>query len=200
MEQLKNRQSRVWVSILYPDNPKHEKALYQIEITYRSIMMYHNEIKDPDTNDIIEKKHCHCILRFESGKWISTILKDLNLDESDLHLFRTLRDIHYKSVDDYIVYMTHINESDKEVYSPLEFIGSDRNYAISVCSQINKSSFQLFQECYQLLSDLIETMPETHLWTFKQFYDYCDERGYAIAFYKNWSKFKDIIREWITYY
>lgn len=201
-----NKQARVWVCILYPDNENENKAIKIISDLPGSICMYHKDIYD-DENNIISKKHCHCILQYNDPKWLSTVLKDLNLfndldDEGYCiheHLFKKLKDIKYKSVKEYCIYLTHINEPDKERYSIDEFFGTDYLSAMSYCHNANKSSYEIFIDLMEFMTDFMHNNPQTHIWRFDQFYDYAKDHGYGYEFYTYWSKMKDLIRSWTSY-
>ena len=87
-EKVENRQLRLWLCMLYPDNEKHKEMIEQLKCSYYSYFaIKHIEKKDEEGN-VINKEHYHCGIWFDSPTWLSTVIKTFGLEEEDKHLFK----------------------------------------------------------------------------------------------------------------
>ena len=88
-----NRQLKAWVFMLYPDNPDHERAINCLDIWDNALYIKHIAKYNED-GSIKNKEHYHCVVKndLNQGIYLSTLLKDLNLPESDAHLFHSYTD------------------------------------------------------------------------------------------------------------
>lgn len=139
-----NRQLRVWNCVLYPDNEKHLKAIEKARQIGHSVIMLHDRSLNPDGT--IKKAHYHICFKFDMGCYLSNLLKILDLDETNAHLFKSLKEIGRKNRDEAIIYMSHILEDDKETYDVLEFDGADRDYAMRICQAVQKDPVEIYNE------------------------------------------------------
>lgn len=202
----KNRQNRIWCPVLYPlDNDKHERACLIASAMDNSILMDHEQLTDPEDGSIVTKAHTHLILSFDKPYWLSVLLKDLMLNDEDAHLFVNIKQIcehenaKFKNKDDYIIYLTHIYSSDKDYHYPKEFYGTDRDYAIEVCSRINKSNYDLFIDLQSCIHEIMKDEVDCRSWFIYQWADEIIKRGYGEALNKHWAKFRDIVKDYIFY-
>ena len=121
-----NFKTRNFMLELYPDNSKHQSAFDFIcssDWTYCYIL---HHIVDLEGNDIKEgdgKPHYHLILCFENPVFASSLAKKLGLvndfGEPDLQFIQACR-----SLDDSLLYLTHVKYQDKEQYSQYDIQGS----------------------------------------------------------------------------
>ena len=88
---MNNRQLRVWVFMLYPDNPKHCAAIDYIDLLDNAVYIQHVAKTDVEGH-LINKAHWHVVMKFDPSIWLSKLLKDLSLDEEDAHLFHSYTD------------------------------------------------------------------------------------------------------------
>lgn len=198
-----NRQLRNMIFLLYPDNEKHLNALEQLKSFENSLLIDHKELKD-EKGELIHKDHWHCILWHNNPVWVSTVCNSLGLSEEDYHLFRSIRDPmfkRFKTIDDYIVYLTHIFEDNKiDKYSIDDFIGGRVEYAREVLNKIDKSKAEIFLDlvdfCQRYSADHIF---ELRSFTFGDWYRLCCENGYGKIFYENWYKMRDILKAYLYF-
>lgn len=211
---MENKQARNWICMLYPDNKSHLDAILKISEMPGSICMYHNAVLDDEGKEV-SKKHCHCILQFEQGKWRRGLVKELDLiydpdhkkgEIDDSHLFLTFKELSSKkhskfvyNVRSYCQYLTHQNLPDKEEYPISDFFGSDREKAMRYCLNDNRTNFEKFDDMVSEFLDICEKIPSSSIWTFNHWYIELCKRGHKEAIYKNWYKFRDLIKEHTTY-
>ena len=200
-----NRQLRVWVFLLYPDNPDHKKALDYLDIVDNSLYIKHIE-KRNDDGEIINKEHYHCIMKFDSPYWLSKLLDDLGLPESDSHLFHSFRDFKikgkpaYKTIEDYVLYLDH-NDNDLKLdkYSIDDFNGGLKNWAIKILSSRDEDDHLKFYDlCMFIKNYNLDHWADARYFTFTDWYGICIENGYGIIFYKQWYKMRDILKPYIN--
>lgn len=104
--------------MLYPDNENHVKAVEIINKMENGLSIQHIS-KTDDEGNIINKAHWHCVIKFSSPYWLSKLLSDLGLTDSDSHLFKSYKDFkikgkqQFKSIEDYISYLDHNLNDDK---------------------------------------------------------------------------------------
>lgn len=197
-----NRQLRNMLFVLYPDNESHCFAVDNLKNMHNSLCIKHNEVHIDDIG-VEHKAHWHCILWFENGTWVSTVCKELGLSDQDYHLFRSIRDKQFKrfkTVDDYIIYLTHIYEDSKpDKYEINDFFGGRVDYAKEVLSRVDKNTYELFLELARFVRQYnIDHIFETRTWSFTDWYELCCQEGYGLLFFQNWYKMRDILRPYIN--
>lgn len=201
---MNNRQLRVWVFMLYPDNPKHCAAINYIDLLDNAVYIQHVEKKSEEGN-LINKAHWHCVMKFDPSIWLSKLLKDLGLDEEDAHLFHSYTDFkigkkqRFRSLNEYYDYLDHIKDDSKpDKYSPNDFHGGLKKEVLKVINsrELNNSLALLdlsdFIRNYQL-----DHFTDTRFWSFTDWYKLCYENGYGDTFYKEWFKMRDILSAYI---
>ena len=112
------KQSRNFKFLLYPDNPQHMQALDMIKMMYPNhIGILHNE--NPE-----RKEHYHVAVALEKPKRLKTIAKEVgllsDLGEPDCQFVR----ICDGRLSRFLIYLTHLDQPDKEQYSPDRLFGS----------------------------------------------------------------------------
>lgn len=113
-----SKTSRNFKLLLYPDNPAHNEALAIIKADYpEHIGILHNA--NPD-----RKQHYHIALSFEVPKMLKTVARDLglvsDLGEPDCQFVRVCDG----RLSRFLVYLTHLDQPDKEQYQASELFGS----------------------------------------------------------------------------
>lgn len=106
--------------ILYTDNLDHIELLKQLTNKYNYAYILH----DKDTNDdgTLKKEHIHLLIFFKNARWGSSILKEINIDNTNLIEFR-------ENKANAIQYLIHSNNLNKYQYN-IEDIVSDIDISI----------------------------------------------------------------------
>lgn len=191
--------------MLYPDNPKHEKAINYIDPLDNSLYIKH-VAKYDEKGNLKNKEHYHCILKYDQPYWLSTLLNELQLDEEDAHLFHSYRDFKrgnkpkYRSLNEYINYLDHVMEDDKEdKYTINDFYGGLKNLAVSIIDNRDKESYLILAEMIEFIQKYyLDHFSECLTWQFRDYYKLCCDNGYGSLFYREWYKMRDILRAYIN--
>lgn len=168
--------------VLWTDNPTHINALDFIKRYYpHYIGILHN--KDTKEDNTLKKAHWHVLLYFPNQKLISTIKKDLGVNDSDFY--------EIKSLSGQLRYLIHYDDEDKYQYNVNDIFG-DRfmisKFNLSIKS-INSES-----EDVALILDFISSQ-KPKLPDLLQFV--IDNDLYA-SFRRNYTLFRDI-RQYYCY-
>lgn len=201
---MNNRQLRTWVFMLYPDNPNHEAAVNYLNHLDNSLYIKHVSKYD-ENGEVINKEHYHCILKYDNPTWLSSILKELNLPESDDHLFHSYTDFklgrknRFKSLNDYIDYLDHQKDPNKpDKYFIDDFYGGLIDLAKKVINDREQEKFLALKELTDFIRKYnLDNFSETRSFTFQDWYDVCCDNGYGDVFYREWYKMRDIIKPYI---
>ena len=78
--------SKNYAMILYPENEKDITTLEYIKMNYKYAYIIHD--RDTDENGEIKKKHIHVFYEFENERSITSIAKELNVEEYDIEKIR----------------------------------------------------------------------------------------------------------------
>ena len=189
-----NRQLSKWIFILYPESNETHKQCIDILSEYpNTLLMKHDRSYDSEGNK--KETHYHCLMKFDNPYWLYTLVDRLNLENDSLHLFKSLKECKYKNMDDWIIYVTHIKEEDKENYSAGSFIGGLREYAISVINKLDKKDSDLFKACLQDL-EIMTLNPDFRFYTY--YYIYCSlcDMGHEYIVYKKFNMLKSFIDDY----
>lgn len=204
---MNNRQLRNWVFMLYPDNPSHCKAIEYIDLLENAVYIKH-AAKYMDDGTLINKEHWHCVMKFENGYWLSTLLNDLGLSEEDSHLFHSYKDFksktgkqRFKSLDEYADYLDHMNDDNKpDKYSIEDFHGGLVGWIQKVLSSREEARFlQLMDLCLFIRKYAVDNMLDVRTWSFTDWYKLACDNGYGALFYREWYKMRDILHSYINY-
>ena len=203
---MNNRQLRSWVFMLYPDNPKHLKAIDYIDLLDNSLYIKHIAKYDEEGNEI-NKEHYHCILKYEQGYWLNKLLNDLDLGEEDTHLFHSFRDfkkgnrIRFKTLDDYVLYLDHMDDPSKEdKYDPDDFHGGLKSWALKIILSRDKGSFEKLLDLSMFIRQYnLDNFMDTRQFTFTDWFNVCCQNGFGDIFYSNWYRMRDILKPYLNY-
>lgn len=187
MNDKKKEQQRIWVSILYCDNDEHNIALTILKDSFPgSILMKHNREG---------KEHYHCVIRSDMGLYKGWLLKKLYLDfDVNEHLFRSLKDIKFKRLDKYLLYLTHYDVLDKPFYSPENFEGTDRLYAIDCVNDILSDPSERFHKVINYIPIYFSDLDNKFKYDTQIYNDFYKEFGSII--YKKWGMIRSFINEY----
>lgn len=174
------KKCRRWGIILWTDNLVHLQALDYIKRNYKDyIYILHN--KDIKEDGSLKKPHYHVILYFPNQKTLSSLKKQLVLNDTDFY------DI--KSMSGQLRYLIHFDDEDKAQYSIDDVHGSRfmiekfnqsvKNY----CSETEQSS---------VIVDYIFSDNVTSLYQVFQFV--LDNDIYA-TYRRNYCMYKDLLKE-----
>lgn len=191
--------------MLYPDNPDHEKAVSYIDLLDNSLYIKHIEKRD-EKGKIINKAHYHCILRYDNPTWLSVILSELGLSESDAHLFHSYKDFkkghkqQFKSLEDYVSYLDHtLNDEKEDKYSIDDFKGGLKGWASSILLNRDTEKHILLLELVDFINKYnLDHFPESMHYQFDDWYRICCAAGYGNLFYKEWYKMRDILKRYVN--
>lgn len=204
---MKNRQLRNWVFMLYPDNEKHINAINYLDLIDNSLYIKHIERKD-DNGEMINKEHFHCIMKFDQGYWLSTLLNDLGLDETDSHLFHSYKDFidnkghqKFRSLEDYVNYLDHqLNENKPDKYDINDFHGGLVQWASEIINNRESAKYEIFLDLSLFIRKYrSDHVNDTQGWGFVDWYELCCKNGYGKIFYDNWYKIRDILKQYVYY-
>lgn len=112
MSRQQDKKSRYFALLLYPDNDIHVSVLSKIVSEYPDhIGIWHNETED-------NKRHCHLYLSFPNPRKAANVAEEIGLPDAQFcrALFGSFRDC--------LLYLTHINQPEKERYSTSDLFGS----------------------------------------------------------------------------
>lgn len=192
--------------MLYPDNESHRKAVEVINSMENGLSIQHVEKKDEEGN-IINKSHFHCVIRFSSPYWLSKLLSDLGLSDSDSHLFKSYKDFkiknksQFRSIEDYISYLDHVLNDDKpDKYSIDDFKGGLKSLAAQIINSRELENYQSFLTLCEWIREYnLDNFTETRFFGFKDWFRVCSDHGYGKIFYKEWYKLRDVLKDYINY-
>lgn len=207
MNKQEDRQLRIWLAVLYPDdNESHALALDLLSkiLEYDYATIHHIPIIKED-GEMLKKGHNHLVVWFDKPMRKSTFIKRLELDkEADWHCFRGLDELKGKdgkrmfhSVDNYLDYCTHLNNPDK--IDKYIFEDFETNVPDRVASALNnnyKSKPEYFLELVDFIDATYQMNRNCVFWGLNQWFTYAYKKGFGEVAYSNWSKFKDIVNEY----
>lgn len=203
-----NKQLRQWLCILYPaENQSHNEFLAQLVHSYYKYAFIKHIGKYDEEGNVINKSHVHCIIWFDKPIRLNTLLNKFNLPVTDAHLFTGLDDLktksgkrQFKTIDNYIDYTTHqSNENKTDKYTIDNFVSNDMQRIRLALDKNNFTNFESFNGLISFIDDTYkDKSKQAGLWDFSTWYKYCNDMGYGDVFYKNWSKCKDILKDYIS--
>lgn len=162
--------------VLWTDNPTHINAVDYIKRYYpHYIGILHD--KDTKEDNTLKKAHWHILLYFPNQKMISTIKKELGVNDSDFY--------EIKSLSGQLRYLIHYDDEDKYQYSP-DLIFGDR----FMISKFNLAIKDLVSETEQasILYDFItSTKP-----TLQDLFAFALDNDLYSTFRRNYSVFRDL--------
>lgn len=127
MADKKEKPSRNWRCVLYPEDPTHCEAINKLaEGGYRYACILHNQDIwkaddpkfDPEKHKEGEtkKEHWHIVLNFQNARHRSAIAKELGITENRLETCSNL--------DGALLYLVHYGYEDKHQYDHTEVVGT----------------------------------------------------------------------------
>lgn len=104
MAKLENNvKSRTFCVLLYPDCENHVDALNFIRSNFSYAAILHD--KDVDDNGELKKPHFHVVIRFDNPRYISSIVKELNIEPN--YIRRCM------SFDKALLYLIHYGDNNE---------------------------------------------------------------------------------------
>lgn len=183
---MKNIRSRYFGFILYPDDVNFVDRMKVIS-EYEYIMMLHD--RDFTEDGEPKKPHYHCVVQFTDAKTISSVAKRFNLSENQIQVFTKEKG---KTLDGYLVYMTHANEPDKALYDVSDFLG---------CPElINRAKKAIKEKVTKLSSDeylsmICDSIIDGSLKTITEITLYCKKQGCISVLSRNWYFLNQLLSE-----
>lgn len=174
------KKGRRWGVILWTDNPTHVNALDYIKRNYQNyIYILHN--RDVKEDNTLKKEHYHVLLYFPNQKSLSSLKKQLSLNDSDFY--------EIKSFNGQLRYLIHYDDDDKFQYSPSDVKGSSflmRKFINSI-KNINSE--------LEESSSIVEFIMDEGTLTLYQVFQYVIDNDIYSTFRRNYSFYRDLLKE-----
>lgn len=191
--------------MLYPDNALHEKAINYLEYLDNSLYIKHIA-KFNEDGSIKNKEHYHCVMKFDTPYYLSVLLQNLGLPEEDAHLFHSYQDFkqgkknRFKSLNEYIDYLDHQKEVDKEdKYTLDDFHGGLKSLAAKILNSRDIEKYLALNEVNKFIkSYYLDHFGDCLTYTFNDWFNICIENGYGDIFYREWYRMRDLLRAYIS--
>lgn len=162
--------------VLWTDNPTHINALDYIKRYYPHYIgiLHDKDIKEDNT---LKKAHWHVLLYFPNQKMISTIKKELGVNDTDFY--------EIKSLSGQLRYLIHYDDEDKYQYSP-DLIFGDR----FMISKFNLAVKDIVSETEQasILYDFITSNKPS----LQDLFSFALDNDLYSTFRRNYSVFRDL--------
>lgn len=173
--------ARNWEIILYPDNEKHLEAIKLLRLEDYADILHNRDFKE-DTNEL-KKPHYHFILRYKNPRYLSSLAQEYGIEEN---LFRPV-----KSLKGALIYLTHINEPDKALYSTDEVEGTLKPLMLEYLnsSKTIKTDGEKAGDLYNFIFNYTGTI------TISALTSYALENGQWDALRRGFSIFREVIKE-----
>lgn len=110
---MENERSRLWLVLLYPEDPTHVNALEYIDRNLDYVGICHDRDVDDDGN--LKKAHFHVILKFPQARYRNAIVKELGIAPNYMEKMASWN----KSAR----YLLHFGWDEKFQYSETDLIG-----------------------------------------------------------------------------
>ncbi len=164
--------------ILYTDNSNHIKLLNELTSKYNYAYIVH----DKDTNDdgSLKKEHIHLLIFFKNARWGTSILKEINIDNTNLIEFR-------ENKSNAIQYLIHSNNLNKYQYN-MEDIQSD----IDISIYFNKYKDDETKDIAIIYDYIINYVG---ILNFTTLYYYCVSNNLWSSYRRNYLIIKDLVNE-----
>ena len=110
--------SRLYVAVLYPDNPSHAECMVKLETNgYNFAAILHDKdvYEDGDHKGELKKPHWHIVLRFKNAVWNTAVAKELGITPNYLEAC--------KDQDASLLYLVHYGREEKAQYDYEEVFG-----------------------------------------------------------------------------
>lgn len=183
---VKDYQKRCWVCMLYDSNPAHLKALDIMENDKNTLIMCHD--RSSRKNGELKDKHYHCLI--QQHTYLFTLLDRYELDVSNAHLFFGLRDLNYRSLDDWIEYVCHYMIAYKEKYNQDDFKGTKRGYAIRHMDSLEVDEVDRIR----IITDYIEEYYKRgEQLRYNHLIEYCRNKNIIDVCVRKWSFLRSLI-------
>ena len=164
--------------ILYTDNQLHLCLMNDLIKKYNYAYILH--YKDKNDDGSLKKEHFHLLLFFSNARWGSSILKEINIDNSNLIQFRDNKT-------SAIQYLIHSNNLDKFQYN-YEDIISNIDLSIYFSDIKNKEDSQV-AIIYDFIVNYVGVLH------FSTLYYYAVSNGLWSSYRRNYSIIKDLVSE-----
>ena len=117
-ESLEKYRSRLFVAVLYPEDPTHAECMKKLESNgYNYAAILHDKDLQND-DDETKKAHWHIIVRFKNAVWNTAVAKELGIKPNYLEAC--------KDQDASLLYLVHHGKEDKHQYELEEVFGPMR--------------------------------------------------------------------------
>lgn len=174
------KKGRRWGIILWTDNPTHINALDYIKRNYQNyIYILHN--RDVKEDNTLKKEHYHVLLYFPNQKSLSSLKKQLQLNDSDFY--------EIKSFSGQLRYLIHYDDDDKYQYDPKDVKGSSflmrkfTNSIKNINSELEESS------------SIVDYIMTEECITLYQVYQFVIDNDIYSTFRRNYSFYRDLLKE-----
>ena len=174
------KKARRWGIILWTDNLTHVAALDYIKRNYQNyIYILHN--RDVKEDNTLKKEHYHVLLYFPNQKSLSSLKKQLCLNDSDFYEIKSFSGqlrylIHY---DDDDKFQYDVNDVKGSAFLMRKFVNSIRN----ISSELEESS------------SIVEFIMSDNVFTLYQVYQFVIDNDIYATFRRNYTFYRDLLKE-----
>lgn len=202
-----DRQLRQWLCILYPEKEeRHKDFIEMIKHAFYDYCFINHIEKVDEKGEIINQAHTHCIIWFPSGIRKETIKNKFNLIDEDMHLFKGLDEFKksngqrmFKTIDNYIDYLSHNGNKDKPDKYSFEDYDTNRPEQVKNALESNdRTDYETFNVLYFWLKKEFENNKDLKFSSKSDIYEYCCNNGYGHLYYKYWSKINYFLDDFIV--
>lgn len=115
MSETPKYRSRLFVAVLYPEDPTHAECMKKLESNgYNFAAILHDKDLQKDEEET-KKAHWHIIVRFKNAVWNTSVAKELGISPNYLEAC--------KDQDSALLYLVHYGKEDKYQYEYEEVFG-----------------------------------------------------------------------------
>lgn len=178
-ENTEKQKSRIFNLLLYPDNPKHNLAICELQTSkYLACGICHNnDCYDEDTETHkagdLKKSHFHFVVKFSNPRYKSGVAKELDIEERFVDITKN-----FKSSTRYLL---HYGDDEKYQYSPDDLVGRLKSEVLKLLDD-KPSETQQALSIYDYIqsNSRFITKSELYLWACQNGYFSCYRRCYSV--------------------
>lgn len=182
MTEDKNR-SRLFNILLYPDNPKHNLAIIELQtVNYLACGCCHNMdvYEDGEKAGEIKKAHYHFVVKFSNPRYKSGVAKALDIEERFIDITNSFKGS--------AKYLLHYGDDTKYQYSPDDLVGRLKPDVLKLLEDKPSEAMQA-----RYIADYI--MSVNRYLTRTELFNWCLDNGYYSCYRRGLSVFDGLIYE-----
>lgn len=140
--------SRLYVAVLYPENPTHAECMIKLEsngYNFAAILHDKDVYEDGEHKGELKKPHWHLVLRFKNAVWNTAVAKELGITPNYLEAC--------KDQDASLLYLVHYGKEEKAQYDYEEVFGPMKMKLATLLADTDEGTRVLS------LVDIVESSP-----------------------------------------